>query len=124
MDAGTTLYLPHLPNYPIHISLFQNVQNADFLREQLVQANAEFEYAFIDAAAVCFWVQSEFTCLEMTLPLEVQRPGPNRGAVTRETQASMDVYRALPEYLLCVQLGNANQARLDCLKQLLSVEVG
>lgn len=52
MEQDTTIQLPHLPQHPIHISLFKNVQNSAYLREQLLSANAEFEYAFVDAEAV------------------------------------------------------------------------
>jgi EKC/KEOPS complex subunit CGI121/TPRKB len=52
MTSGVILELPHLPGYNIHISLFKDVTNASFLRRQLVQANAEFEYAFLDATMV------------------------------------------------------------------------
>lgn len=52
MDSGSTIELPHLPQYPVHISLFKDVRNSKFLREQLLAANAEFEYAFVDATTV------------------------------------------------------------------------
>jgi hypothetical protein len=54
MSAGTTLQLPHLEEYPIHVSLFKDVKNAAYLRQQLLEANAEFEYAFLDATTVIF----------------------------------------------------------------------
>ena len=52
-----TLTLPHLPNSPIQVGLFKNVQNAAFLRQQLLEGNSDFEYAFLDASvllAACF----------------------------------------------------------------------
>ena len=52
MEQDATIQLPHRPQYPIHISLFKNVQNSAYLREQLLAANAEFEYGFVDAEAV------------------------------------------------------------------------
>lgn len=45
-----TLLLPHLPNHPLHICLFEQVQNAPFLRRQLLEGNTDFEYAFLDAS--------------------------------------------------------------------------
>lgn len=51
-EAGTTITLPHLEEHTVHISLFKEVKNADFLRDQLLQGNAEFEYGFLDAACV------------------------------------------------------------------------
>lgn len=48
-----TINLPHLPSsLPVHIALYRDVQNASFLRQQLLSANADFEYAFIDASMV------------------------------------------------------------------------
>ncbi len=45
--------LEHLPDtYTVHVALFQDVQNAAFLHEQLLARNTDFEYAFIDASVV------------------------------------------------------------------------
>jgi EKC/KEOPS complex subunit CGI121/TPRKB len=44
--------LPHLEDTPVYAALFTNVQNAGFLRQQLLDGNTDFEYAFIDATAV------------------------------------------------------------------------
>ncbi|KAL4890812.1 EKC/KEOPS complex subunit cgi121 [Aspergillus ambiguus] len=46
-----TVALPHLPLH-VHVALYRDVQNAPFLRQQLISGNAEFEYAFIDASMV------------------------------------------------------------------------
>lgn len=46
-----TVQLPHLPRHPLRIGLFRNVKNASFLRRQLLEGNADFEYAFLDASA-------------------------------------------------------------------------
>ena len=49
-----TIKLEHVPDhYVLHVALFRNVQNADFLHKQLLARNTEFEYAFIDASVVC-----------------------------------------------------------------------
>jgi len=53
MSPVQTFHLPHFPSYPIYISLFKDVENASFLRQQLLEANTEFEYAFLDATMVC-----------------------------------------------------------------------
>lgn len=50
--AVQTIQLSHLEGYPVHVGLFENVQNAAFLRQQLLDGNAEFEYAFLDATTV------------------------------------------------------------------------
>jgi len=52
MTSIQPYYLPHLPDYPIFIALYRDVQNADFLRQQLLDGNTEFEYAFLDATRV------------------------------------------------------------------------
>jgi EKC/KEOPS complex subunit CGI121/TPRKB len=53
MDNLQTLRLAHLPSdLAVHIALFQNVQNAAFLRQQLLEGNKDFEYALLDASVV------------------------------------------------------------------------
>ena len=48
-----TLHLAHIPPHlPIYITLYHSVQNAAFLRQQLLAGNSDFEYAFIDASMV------------------------------------------------------------------------
>lgn len=48
-----TLHLAHLPtDLAVHVALFQNLKNAAFLRRQLLDGNADFEYALIDASVV------------------------------------------------------------------------
>ena len=49
-----TLNLAHLPpGLAVHITLYENVRNAAFLQQQLLEGNPEFEYALIDASVVC-----------------------------------------------------------------------
>jgi EKC/KEOPS complex subunit CGI121/TPRKB len=48
-----TISLPHLPLMPVHVALYRNIQNAAFLKGQLLAGDTEFEYAFIDASMVC-----------------------------------------------------------------------
>ncbi|KAL3468405.1 kinase binding protein CGI-121-domain-containing protein [Aspergillus heterothallicus] len=48
-----TIDLPHLPSsLAVHVALYKDVQNASYLRQQLLSANAEFEYSFIDATMI------------------------------------------------------------------------
>ncbi|RDW57571.1 EKC/KEOPS complex subunit CGI121/TPRKB [Aspergillus mulundensis] len=48
-----TIHLPHLPSsLEVHAALYKDVQNAASLRQQLLSANSNFEYAFIDASMV------------------------------------------------------------------------
>lgn len=49
----TSIQLEHIPRpHSVHLALFKNVQNAAFLRDQLLAGNTDFEYAFIDATTV------------------------------------------------------------------------
>lgn len=53
MALVQTLRLAHLPpSLAVHIALYRDVQNASFLRQQLLQGNPEYEYAFIDASTI------------------------------------------------------------------------
>ncbi|KAJ5294445.1 hypothetical protein PENANT_c006G06825 [Penicillium antarcticum] len=45
-----TISVPHLPSLPVHVALYRDVQNAAFLKGQLLAGNSEFEYALIDAS--------------------------------------------------------------------------
>ncbi|CAG7921423.1 unnamed protein product [Penicillium olsonii] len=47
-----TINLPHLPSLPIHVAVYRDVQNAAFLKSQLLAGQPEYEYAFIDASMV------------------------------------------------------------------------
>ncbi|KAI3152219.1 hypothetical protein CBS147325_2022 [Penicillium roqueforti] len=47
-----TISVAHLPLMPVHVALYRDVQNAAFLKGQLLDGQAEFEYAFIDASMV------------------------------------------------------------------------
>ena len=47
-------HLAHLPpDLAVHVALYTEVQNAPYLRDQLLQGNQDFEYALIDASVVC-----------------------------------------------------------------------
>lgn len=49
-----SIRLPHLPaELPVFVALYRNVENAEFLRQQLLAGNTEYEYALIDASMVC-----------------------------------------------------------------------
>jgi EKC/KEOPS complex subunit CGI121/TPRKB len=52
MAQVRTFSVPHYPTYPVQVGLFANVRNSAFLRRQLLEANAEFDYAFLDATMV------------------------------------------------------------------------
>lgn len=47
-----SITLPHLPEHPLRVCLFKDVQNAAFLRQQLLDGNTDFEYAFLDASVL------------------------------------------------------------------------
>jgi EKC/KEOPS complex subunit CGI121/TPRKB len=45
--------LVHMPSeLAVFVALYRDLQNAKFLREQLLAGNTDFEYAFIDASMV------------------------------------------------------------------------
>ncbi|KAF2119733.1 protein CGI121 [Lophiotrema nucula] len=52
MATVRTITLPHYPSYPIHICMFRDVTNAAFLRSQLLEANPDFDYAFLDPSMI------------------------------------------------------------------------
>ncbi|KZZ88427.1 protein cgi121 [Ascosphaera apis ARSEF 7405] len=53
MSALETLHLEHTPaSVSVHIALYRDLQNAAFLRQQLLSGNTDFEYALIDATSV------------------------------------------------------------------------
>lgn len=48
-----TVKLEHVPaRFAVHLALFRNVENADFLHKQLLSRNSDFEYGFVDASIV------------------------------------------------------------------------
>ena len=47
-----TIFVPHLPQHPLRVCLFEDVKNAPFLRRQLLEGNRDFEYAFLDASVL------------------------------------------------------------------------
>lgn len=54
-----TIQLEHVPlTHTVHIAVFKDVTNSEFLHQQLLSRNAEYEYAFIDASSVCITLQS------------------------------------------------------------------
>ncbi len=64
-----TIHLAHTPpELALHVAMYTDVENASFLREQLLAGNAEFEYAFIDASMVRCLFPSPF-CPLSHLPL-------------------------------------------------------
>lgn len=40
------------PELALHVALYRDVKNAAFLKQQLLDGNADFEYAFIDASVI------------------------------------------------------------------------
>lgn len=47
------LQIAHMPqDLAVYAAYFTDVENASFLREQLLASNAAFEYAFIDTSMV------------------------------------------------------------------------
>jgi hypothetical protein len=52
MTIVRSFTLPHYEAFPIHVALFRDVKNASHLRSQLLEANADYDYAFLDAEMV------------------------------------------------------------------------
>lgn len=53
MSLLQSFHLAHLPQtHCVHVGLFNEVSNATFLRQQLLDANPLFEYAFISASSL------------------------------------------------------------------------
>ncbi|OTB01324.1 hypothetical protein M426DRAFT_323593 [Hypoxylon sp. CI-4A] len=53
-----TVQLEHVPStHTVHIGLFKDVTNAEFLHQQLLSRNSDYEYAFINATSVISRVQ-------------------------------------------------------------------
>ncbi|KAG6038073.1 hypothetical protein E4U41_004607 [Claviceps citrina] len=48
-----TVSIEHVPpTYTVYLSFYRNAKNAAFLHQQLLDRNADFEYAFVDASSV------------------------------------------------------------------------
>lgn len=48
-----TIQLSHMPpGMVLYVTMYRDVKNAAFLRQQLLDGNADFEYAFIDASMI------------------------------------------------------------------------
>ena len=48
-----TIHISHMPpELALFVALYTAVENASFLKDQLLAGNADFEYAFIDASMV------------------------------------------------------------------------
>jgi hypothetical protein len=84
MAAVRTFTLPHYEAYPVQIALFKGVKNAEYLRSQLLAANSDFDYAFLDAAMVSIvHVYSLFTPHLQPHAHVVRRPFPSRNSTLR-----------------------------------------
>jgi EKC/KEOPS complex subunit CGI121/TPRKB len=51
-DHALVTRLPHLQAQLVYAALFRDVKNSAFLRQQLLESNTDFEYAFLDATSV------------------------------------------------------------------------
>jgi hypothetical protein len=51
-DVGTIIRLSHMTSHILFGALFVNVKNSAFLRQQLISANTDYEYSFLDATSV------------------------------------------------------------------------
>ncbi|KAL6702749.1 hypothetical protein ACN47E_000983 [Coniothyrium glycines] len=86
MAPVRTYTLPHYDAYPVHVSLFTHVTNAAFLRSQLLQANPEFDYAFLDASMILspnHLLTPTFLALHLTLSHALKTRSPHSELVYR-----------------------------------------
>lgn len=69
-----TISLSHLPStLPVHVALYRDVQNAAFLKQQLLAGNSEYEYALIDASMVCDPCQFEASGMHSVILMRKHR---------------------------------------------------
>ena len=55
MANVTKIDLAHLPpDMAVYVALYSGLENAQYLRQQLLDGNADFEYTFLDASTVSF----------------------------------------------------------------------
>lgn len=48
-----TIPIEHIPStHSVHVALFRDVTNTEFLQSQLLSRNPDFEYAFVDATTI------------------------------------------------------------------------
>jgi EKC/KEOPS complex subunit CGI121/TPRKB len=93
-----TIPLEHIPStHTVHVALFRNVANAEFLQSQLLGRNPDFEYAFIDATTVA----SRFHLLSAVYK-----------AITIETSGSMRTPNVHSE-IVCSLSSNNNVRSLE-----------
>ena len=90
MPFVQSLNLAHLPpDLAVHIALYSDLQNAPFLRDQLLQGNPDYEYALIDAGVVrrpCLEVARKAMLIVM-------------GQIVSTTHVLAAVFRAANDYL-------------------------
>ena len=90
MPFVQSLNLAHLPpDLAVHIALYSDLQNAPFLRDQLLQGNPDYEYALIDASVVrrpCLEVLGEAMLIVMD-------------QIVSTTHVLAAVFRAANDYL-------------------------
>jgi hypothetical protein len=71
MALVRTFTLPHYEKYPVHVVLFKNVKNAGYLRSQLMEANPDFDYAFLDAEMVSARLTLSMSIIFKSFPIRV-----------------------------------------------------
>lgn len=70
LDLLESVAIEHIPpSHKVYLALFKDVSNADFLREQLLARNHDFEFAFVDATIVSLGTLAPAMALALTLVL-------------------------------------------------------
>lgn len=56
-----TVHVAHMPaSLALYAAVYTDVENAAFLKSQLLAGNTEFEYAFIDASMVSILPHAQY----------------------------------------------------------------
>jgi hypothetical protein len=91
MTPLQTFHLAHLPpDLAVYVALYNDVQNAPSLRDQLLQGNPDFEYALIDASVVCsrglLWKTHRNHLTAQVDTINTSRPGSSVQSCARPSQ--------------------------------------
>lgn len=93
MAKPQTFELPHYPSQPIQIALYKDVTNAAFLRSQLLEANQDFDYAFLDATMI---LSARHLLLATTLALHAYLQGTMKTRTYSSSTTEPDPFQFCP----------------------------
>lgn len=103
MAQMTTVHLSHLPpDLAVHVAFFEDLQNSRFLRQQLLDGNTEFEYAFLDARMVRQLCQLMRSRLILLGPVDQACPSRSFQGCQRHDQQPIEVTECPFRNCLCI----------------------